>query len=225
MTELVGRPARDPLEGFVAKEHASRPGSSESAPTWSDVGYDRAWLTSRLRARQLGRQSAHNYATHLARVARWSVERGATIDTITAAELESYTEQLPKTRASRNELRNALTHYFAITRHPDPPLWTIRVPRRTRMMCRALEDGAARSLEDAAVRREDRKGLAVVIGLYLALRRAEIAALRWSDFHDGWLHVVGKGDVEATIPVHPVVTQYLDRLSNNSPFVFPGRYG
>jgi hypothetical protein len=67
--------------------------------------------------------------------------------------------------------------------------------------------------------------LAVVIGLYLGLRRFEIAKLRWADFDDGWLRVVGKGDVEATIPVHPVVTAYLDRLADECAFVFPGSSG
>jgi hypothetical protein len=36
---------------------------------------------------------------------------------------------------------------------------------------------------------------------------------------------VGKFDVEAALPVHPVVLEYLDRHPNKSSFVFPGRFG
>lgn len=46
-------------------------------------------------------------------------------------------------------------------------------------------------------------GLAVVIGLYRGLRRFEIAKLRWADFDSEWLRLVGKGNVEAQLPVHP----------------------
>ena len=48
----------------------------------------------------------------------------------------------------------------------------------------------------------DRRGLAVLCGLYLALRRSEIARLRWDQIDDATLKVVGKGDKTAWLPVH-----------------------
>ena len=228
VTELVGVRSKDPLEGHDARERADATalgGASSQPPLWAETGYDRAWLVDRFRARQLVRKTAQGHANQLAGLARWCLKRGTTIDTIGPNELEEYAQGLPLTRSTRMALRTALVHYYAVTLRPDPPLWAVRVPRRTRMVCRALEDDAARSLEAAALGRDDPKGLAVVIGLYLGLRRFEISKLEWTDLRDGWLHVVGKGDVEAVIPVHPVVTSYLERHPNGSPFVFPGRFG
>ncbi len=228
LAELLGVPSKDPLEGLAAREMAramqDRSAVSEQ-PTWSEMGYDREWLIARLRARHLAPKTAYVYATQLAALAKWCIERGATIDTVSGGLLEEFAEELPRSRSTRGSLRSALTHYFAMTLHPEPPLWAVRVPKARRMVCRALEDDDARTLEAAALARNDRKGLAVIIGLYLGLRRFEIAKLRWADFSDGWLHIVGKGDVEASIPVHQVVADYLDRVSNRSVFVFPGRAG
>ena len=68
-------------------------------------------------------------------------------------------------------------------------------------------------------------GLAVVLGLYQALRREEIASLRWDAFEDGRLKVTGKGDKTARIPIHPVVAELLIQHPRHSPFLFPGRFG
>ena len=106
-------------------------------------------------------------------------------------------------------VRSSLNHYYALTRRPDPPTYMIRVPRRKRMISKALSEDEARTLEPRAIERKDRWGLAVIIGLYLGLRRFEIAKLRWSDFKDGWVTLIGKGDLEATLPVHQVVQDYL----------------
>jgi integrase len=225
---ILGVPSKDPLEGLVARESALARESSlavSEAPTWSEMEYDRRWLIDRLRSRYLARRTANGYAVLLARLAKWCIEHGTTIDTVSGSDLEAFAETLPGSRSSRASLRSALTHYYTFTRHPEPPIWAIRVPKARKMVCRALEDDDARTLEAAALARNDRKGLAVIIGLYLGLRRFEIAKLRWADFSDGWLHIVGKGDVEASIPVHQVVVDYLDRLPNKSPFVFPGRWG
>jgi len=228
VAEILGVPSKDQLEGLAAREMAramQERSPVSTQPTWSEMGYDREWLVARLRARHLARKTACNYARQLAHLAKWCIEHGATIDTISGGVLESYAEELPRSRSTRGSLRSALTHYFAMTLHPEPPLWAVRVPKARRMVCKALEDEDARTLEAAALARNDRKGLAVVIGLYLGLRRFEIAKLRWADFSDGWLRIVGKGDVEASIPVHQVVSDYLARLPNSSVFVFPGRSG
>jgi len=228
LAEILGVPSKDPLEGLAAREMAramqERSPVSEQ-PTWSEMGYDRDWLVARLRARHLAPKTSYNYARQLGHLAHWCIEHGATIDTVSGGLLEEYSNELPRSRSTRGSLRSALTHYFAMTLHPEPSLWAVRVPKARRMVCRALEDDDARILEASALARNDRKGLAVIIGLYLGLRRFEIAKLRWADFSDGWLHIVGKGDVEASIPVHQVVVDYLDRVPNRSVFVFPGRSG
>ena len=91
------------------------------------------------------------------------------------------------------------------------------------MECKALEPDDARTLARAARARGDRKGLAVLLGLYEGLRREEIASTRW-DARDGdWLTVIGKGAKTRTIPVHPVVSSALDDFERSSEWVFPGR--
>jgi integrase len=67
------------------------------------------------------------------------------------------------------------------------------------------------------------------------LRRNEIGTLRWSQIgQDGWLTVVGKGDVTRSIPLHNAILDALggirpaDRSAGSpqgSEWVFPGRYG
>ena len=70
------------------------------------------------------------------------------------------------------------------------------------------------------------KGLAVVLGLYQALRREEIATLTWDAFaEEGWMTIQGKNDKRRTIPVHPAVTEYLARVSPSGAHVFPGMTG
>ncbi len=106
--------------------------------------------------------------------------------------LAQYEELRPKTHASRNLTRVALRHYWEIFKRKDPPLWVIRIPRKPRMVCRALTDEEAGRL--AAVARADgtKKGLAVLLAMYQGLRREEIAKVRWDDItDDGWLRLVG----------------------------------
>jgi integrase len=104
------------------------------------------------------------------------------------------------------------------------------------MLCRALDEPLARRLAIVARARGDRMGAAVLLGLYAGLRRAEIARLRWSEIGtDGWLTIVGKGDVTRTIPLHPVVLEALRGLGREGllapeapqrpEWVFPSPYG
>jgi integrase/recombinase XerD len=234
--ELLGRAGRDPSEGVAARERLGAPRVPKDG--WGVSTRPPRWLMDGLRSRQLSKKTATVHVQYLRRCARWCVEHGTTIDTVSPSELEAWAESLPRTRSSLMVVRSSLNHYYALTRRPDPPTYMIRVPRRKRMISKALSEADARTLERAAIERKDRWGLAVIIGLYLGLRRFEIAKLRWSDFKDGWVTLVGKGDLEATLPVHQVVQDYLalvkagegrgpDRSAANrhsSEFVFPGRW-
>ncbi len=83
------------------------------------------------------------------------------------------------------------------------------------MRCRALSEPEAALLAAAARRRGDRKGLAVLLGLYAGLRRSEIAGLRWCQIEDGWLTVTGKG-AERSVPLHPVLADALEAARGSS---------
>jgi len=134
-------------------------------------------------------------------------------DTVTAVDLREYADTLPRTRWSRQLLRSSMLAYWKVSERTDGPAGAIPVPSKPRMRCRALEDADASVLAAAARRRGDRKGLAVLIGLYTALRRNEIASLRWSDVDpDGWLTVVGKGNITRTFPLHPSLSRHFETL-------------
>ncbi len=227
--ERTAHVPRELDEGAFALERLRAAGSgSEDVVTWADAGYHPEWIRARLLGRQLARPTVTAYAVMLRRLQRFCAHVGSSIETVSEAELEAFATTLPPGRSSMQMLRSALLHYCAIIRRPDPPTEILRVPRKPRMVCRALDAEDAHRLCAAAIERDDRIGLAVVIGLYTGLRRFEIAKLRWSDFSpDGWLRVVGKGNREATVPVHPVVQGYVERLraGSSSPFVFVGSKG
>lgn len=99
-------------------------------------------------------------------------------------------------------------------------------PQRERRACRsALSEQDARRLAEAARARGGRKGLAVLFGLYMALRREEIANVRWTDIRDdGWLYLIGKGGPASHLPLHPVVKKALAALDRHGEtWVFPAR--
>lgn len=137
----------------------------------------------------------------------------------------------PPSRSSRAQLRAALKHAWRALGRSDPPLAAIRVPPQVRMRCRALDPADAARLEAAAWVREDRAGLAVLIGLYAALRRSEIAGLRWDDLvldragRPVWLRVIGKGGIPGEVPVHPRLADALVAWAPRTGFVFPARSG
>jgi integrase len=142
---------------------------------------------------------------------------------MTAAQMVAYIETRPRTATTRQLIRAALKHYWEIRGRKNPPLDVIFTPPAPRMVCKALDEDDARLLAKAARARHDLPGLAVLLGLYQALRRQEIATLRWDCFHSDWLTVTGKGSVTATIPVHPVIAEELLWRDRPSAWVFPGR--
>lgn len=184
-------------------------------------------LVEHMTARGLARKTMSVYLVTLKKA-----ELHIDLDACTAVELRAYADTLPRTRSSRALLRSSLLAYWRASGRLDGPAAAIPVPSRPRMLCRALEDTDAAALEAAARRREDLKGLAVLLGLYTGLRRAEIAALRWSDVDgEGWVTVVGKGDMTRTFPLHPeILGAFSDARDRRRPsrrghdWIFRGRW-
>lgn len=167
-------------------------------------------ITEAMTARGLSRKTISVYL-----VALRKADREIDPDTCTAAQLRAYAESLPRTRWSRALLRSSLLAYWRASGRPDGPAEAIPVPSKPPMACRALEDADAAALADAARRRGDLKGLAVLLGLYTGLRRSEIASLRWSDVDaTGWVTVVGKGEVTRTFPLHDELRGVFDEASS-----------
>lgn len=171
-----------------------------------------------------------SYLPSIARAQAWLTQRGHSLDDVTPTLIRQYTDTLPLTRSSRSLARSSAKAYWRAAGRLDGPAAAIRVPKKVRMRCRALDDGPAAKLAAEALQRGDRKGLAVLIGLYAGLRRNEIGTLRWANIDDGWLTVMGKGDVERTIPLHPKIiealgaSRYLAGRPQGSEWIFPGRW-
>lgn len=117
-------------------------------------------------------------------------------------------------------------HYWVIFKRRDPPLWVVKVPRKPKGVCRALEPEEAQRLAALARERGGKEGFAVLLAMYQALRREEISATAWSDFSEpGWMRVHGKGDLPARIPLNRIVAEALADLEHDHEvFVFPTRF-
>lgn len=185
-------------------------------------------LLDELLAEGLAPRTARLYVQTVDAADSWCRGHGATLDDVPASLVLEYAETKPRTHSSRKLLKAALAAYWRTAGRDDAPLAAVRVPRRRRMRCRALEPDEAARLEATARNRDDDRGLVVLVGLYLGFRREEIASMRWEHFDEnlGWVRVIGKGDVEAELPVHPVLVDELERRrpAELVGWVFPGRF-
>jgi len=182
------------------------------------------------------RKTVHVYLTALRAAEEWLEAEGETLEDASAMAIRRYAETLPHTRSSLSLLRSSLYALWRLQERPGAPYGAVRVPSKPRMRCLALGEAEAGLLAREARRRRDRKGLAVLLGLYAGLRRTEIASLRWPSVGpDGWLTIVGKGDVTRSIPLHPALLDAAGSLRIAVPptpkgprgaeWVFPGRFG
>lgn len=178
----------------------------------------------------LAPRTAYIYARMVDRVVPLLEERGTDLAGCAGLDLAVVAERFTKSYSQREILRAALVAAWEVIGRDDAPVRALRVPPRPRGRCRALSADGARQLESKAWELQDEPcGLAVLIGLYSGMRRAEIARLRWEDVlvdehgHPEWFRVAGKGDLVADIPVHPVLAEVLARQWRSRGYVFRGR--
>jgi len=163
------------------------------------------------------------YVGHVARLADNTGSPNAAI-TISAVDVAAFTElHVPRSTSSRRQFRCAMKYWWEHAGRADPPLRAIRVPPKRIPRSRALEPDQARDLVKAALGWHP-QGTAVLLGLYMALRREEIAVARWDRFDADmeWYTVTGKFDQTADIPVHPVLRDELAKRSTAYVWLFPG---
>lgn len=162
------------------------------------------------------------YVRVIGRADRWIREHhGQPLQAATAAHVHAWSETLVYSWATRKQARTALKHWQAFAQHPHDLADAVRVPRKPKMRCRAPEDDQTALLE-AAAHDAGRRGLAVLLGLYLGMRCVEIAGAMWTGY-DGtyfsWQRA--KTGDEAKLPVHPRLAEALDRTEQWGPFLFP----
>lgn len=177
-----------------------------------------------LRRQGLAPRTCAQYLRIVRRLEEQAREQRTTLDRLDLPDLDAVVALWPRTHSARAQLRGALAHYWRFVGRPDPPTGAIRVPSKARMVCRALDELGALRLSRAARAAGPPAGLAVLCGLYGALRREEIARLRWDqlDTEAGRLTVVGKAERTRTFPLHPVLLGALLDAPRRAPWVFPG---
>lgn len=175
-------------------------------------------------------RTAYLYARTLDKVVAVLDGRGVTLLTASAIDVARVAGTFRETHGQRSHVRSALAAAWDVLGRDNPPLRAVRVPPKPKTRCRALSEDAARKLEKVAwTLRDEDQGLAVLVGLYAGLRRAEIAALRWEDVgldehgRPAWLRVYGKGGLVADVPIHPVLAEVFARRRQAAGWVFKGR--
>lgn len=182
-------------------------------------------LHDELLARGLSPRTARQYLREIIAAQQWMADGGRRLDNATASAVAAYIATRPTSHSTRKLIRQALSHYWAITGRKNPPAKAVRTLKKPRMVCRALDENDAVRLAKAAAGWYP-EGTATLLGLYQALRREEIASLPWTALSGGWLKVTGKGGVTATILAHPAVVHELERIPRrDARYLFPGRYG
>lgn len=176
-------------------------------------------------------RTARVYVQYLRRADLWLTTNGlppiASLTDDQLIYLHHYAATLPMTYSSRKHLRYALAAYWRFLRRPDEfPVALIPVPKRPRMVCKALEPPELEKVLEAAVTFGPRVWTVCCLLYYAALRREEAATVRWDDLHrdTDLLHVVGKGGYEDWVEVHPAVWSAIDSLPEEarwSAWLFP----
>lgn len=155
----------------------------------------------------------------------WCTAEGLELTEATPSQIAEYATTRPNTPSVRSHLRSALKRWYD-WRETSGPYRAVRVPREGPMVCKALEPSEARDMVKTSMGWW-RAGTAVLVGCYLGLRNEEIAAMRWDGFDSAftWYTLVGKGNRQRTLPVHPTLASELRGRENGSPYVFEGRFG
>ena len=158
-----------------------------------------------------------------------SVERALAalgpLERVSATDLAGYVDTLATGYSTRRHLKTALGLWWEHVDH-DGPLGAVRVPPKPRGRCRALTEDNTRAMVKTAMGWYP-QGLAVLFGLYLALRTSEIAATEMGRFDPdlAWYTVTGKRDVTATLPVHPTLAAEIRDAPIGGNWIFPGHRG
>jgi len=147
----------------------------------------------------------------------------------TPEDLASFLGRDPKWKpATRRAARSAFTTFFSWAhkhgyRSDDPSadLKPVRVPLPPP---KPVPEAV---LKDALDNATPRQRLALLLGAFAGLRRAEIAGLHADHIEadQGQLRITGKGNRTRLIPVHPVLMPYLREAKDRGGYVFPNPQG
>lgn len=176
----------------------------------------------------LSDSTIRNYELRIRQATDLLAEQGVDLDTALPTHIRFVSESLPRGSSTQRQLSSALKHYYAMIDRDRPPYRAVRVPPKPQPKNKALSVEDARLLAKAA-KSWHPQGTAVMLGLYMALRAAEIASFTYAMITGDmeWYTVFGKGSRTHTLPVHPVLIEELGVIRRFVPgdFLFPGARG
>lgn len=156
----------------------------------------------------------------------WMAQHGTSLEGASATDVARWADmRCTFSHASRGQAAAALRHYWEWKQRRDAPVRAVRVPPAPQYECRAITEEQARDVVKVSLGWWP-EGTVVLAGMYLALRRFEIAKMEWSRFDDTleWYTVTGKYDKTMTLPVHRYLRSELADKRSDSRWVFPGRH-
>lgn len=106
-------------------------------------------------------------------------------------------------------------------------MWAVPCPSAPRPRCKAITGEQMDAVLQASLKLSTRHYFAVCCMYYAALRREETSKVRFEDFRDGRLHVVGKGLREESVKLHPKLEEALGMLEGRGwclPGAVPGTH-
>ena len=175
----------------------------------------------------LSDSSIRNYRPMFVRWCDYATTRGRDPFTPDALTVRAFAAQLTGTRSIIAHARAMIGHLCRATASPDTSA-AIPLPRQPRRTSRALEPDRAAALVVEA-RRAGLAGLAVLVGLYTAARRSEIASLAWRHVNlDAGMVTLTRDKTRDlhTVPAHPELVALLaERRIPGETWVFAGSYG
>lgn len=184
------------------------------------------WLgfTDHLVGLSLDERTVAYYVRHVRKAQAWLDEQGTSLETCRATELREWSDRLPNSHSTRGQVVAALRHYWEFIERHNPPAKAVLVPPRPEMVCRTLEDDESALMEKMAQGWWP-QGAAVMLGLYLGIRRFEIAKAEWSRFDERleWYRVTGKRSKTATLPVEAELRAEFEPHRQEG-WIFPGRF-
>lgn len=224
---LAGRVERSPLAG-IPDALPQRPGPLRQQPpaAWRKPVADHltAMAASGRRRETIGLRRSHLLTFSHTFADPWKV----TTDDV-AAYLSRDDWSAEYRRSTLGSIR-AFYKWAILTdrarRDPTLPLAPVSVPRS---LPRPAPDDVVTSSYASA---SDRVRLALDLGVYAGLRRAEVACLQESDILDGQLRVTGKGGHQRLVPIVPALATALtaaryarEQAGESSPWLFPSPRG
>lgn len=173
----------------------------------------------------LGTKTISRYVRWVRDADEWLQKRGLSLDEATATQIREWSEErVRNSHSCRGQASAALGHYWRSIGRLQAPFKAIRIPPAPEYESQAIDEDEVRAVVKVALGWWP-QGTVVLCGLYLALRRFEIAKMEWERFSPDleWYTVTGKYDKTKALPVHPILQEELAERRGRG-WVFPGRF-